>query len=129
MGAKTAMLVYATGEVTETLRAGPKLDRDATRALVTHLYPRHEVTELKDGTLLDDVNPPDGQVYAACFTGVTVLCTREVAIDYPSRLDRRFLDMAEGRAVYLHAMHSVVDWFAYAIWTGGNLTRALSQIG
>jgi hypothetical protein len=29
--------------------------------------------------------------------------------------------------VYLHAMHSVVDWFAYAIWTGdGELWRSLS---
>jgi hypothetical protein len=126
MGAKTCMLVYRSGDVSEALRASPTLDRDAARALVARLHPRHQITELEDGTLLENANPPDGQVYAGCFPGVTVLCTGEVAIDYPSRLDQRFLDVAEGRTVYLHAMHSVVDWFAYAIWTDGKLTRALS---
>jgi Family of unknown function (DUF6928) len=127
MGAKTWMLVYAAGDVSKALRAAPALDRDATRALVARLHPRHRLTELADGTLLENANPDDGQVYAGCFGGgLTVLCTSEVGLDYPSHLDRRFLDMAEGRIVYLHAMHSVVDWFAYAIWTGGELTRALS---
>ncbi len=28
--------------------------------------------------------------------------------------------------MYLHAMHSVVDWFAYAQWTNGELVRSLS---
>jgi hypothetical protein len=28
--------------------------------------------------------------------------------------------------VYFHAMHSVVDWFAYAIWEKGILKRSLS---
>jgi len=93
---------------------------------VTRLFPRHDVTQIQDGSLLEQANPPEGQVYAACFDGVTVLCTTEVGIDYPSRLDQRFLDVAEGRTVYLHAMHSVVDWFAYAQWTNGTLVRALS---
>src|SRR5690349_2214772 len=126
MGAKTWMLVYASDDVSALLRAQPTIDREQTRALVTRLYPRHEISELRDGTLLDDANPPDGEVYAGCFPGITVLCTSEVAIEHPSRLDRRFLNVAEGRTVYLHAMHSVVDWFAYAVWNGGKLTRALS---
>jgi hypothetical protein len=126
MGAKTSMLLFGTGDVSDALRARPTLDRDATRALVARLHPHHRITEVEDGTLLEDVNPPDGRVYAGCFPGVTVLCTGEVGIDHPSRLDRRFLDVAEGRTVYLHAMHSVVDWFAFAIWADGKLTRALS---
>jgi hypothetical protein len=28
--------------------------------------------------------------------------------------------------LYLHAMHSVVDWFAYAVWIDGQLSRSLS---
>lgn len=28
--------------------------------------------------------------------------------------------------MYLHAMHSVVDWFAFAQWTDGKLIRSLS---
>jgi hypothetical protein len=126
MGAKTWMLVYGAGDVGQALRDSPTLDRDATRALVARLHPRHQITELEDGTLLENANPAEGRVYAGCFTGVTVVCTEEAALDHPSRLDGRFLGVADGRTVYLHAMHSVVDWFAYAIWSGGKLTRALS---
>jgi hypothetical protein len=126
MGAKTWMLVYAEGDVSQALRARPTLDREATRVLVARLHPRHQLSPLEDGTLLEQANPPDRQIYAGCFPGVTLLCTGEVGIDHPSRLDPRFLEVAGGRTVYLHAMHSVVDWFAYAIWKDGTLTRALS---
>lgn len=64
MGAKTWMLVYGKGNVSDALRAKPTLDREATRTLVTRLHPRHEVTALEDGTLLEDANPPEGRVYA-----------------------------------------------------------------
>jgi hypothetical protein len=51
----------------------------------------------------------------------------DAALDRPSQRRRRFLDEAAGRTVYLHAMHSVADWFAYAIWAGdGTLRRAPS---
>ena len=33
---------------------------------------------------------------------------------------------SRGRTLYLHAMHSVVDFFAYAVWRDGKLERALS---
>lgn len=37
------------------------------------------------------------------------------------------LSTAGGNGVVtLHAMHSVVDWFAYAMWTNGKLVRSLS---
>jgi hypothetical protein len=71
-------------------------------------------------------NPADGEVYAGVFPGLTILCSGEVAVDRPSRLDRRFLDEAGERTVYLHAMHSVVDWFALGIWERGVLRRSLS---
>ena len=45
---------------------------------------------------------------------------------HPSRVDARFVEDAGGRTVYLHAMHSVSDWFAFALWRGGRLQRALS---
>ena len=77
--------------------------------------------------LLENANPPAHNVYAACFPNLTVVCTDDAAGGRPSELDGRFLGHAAGRNVYLHAMHSVVDWFAYAIWTGdGALWRALS---
>ena len=49
-----------------------------------------------------------------------------VALDYPSALDQRFIEAAGEADVYLHTMHSVVDFFAYALWRKGNLVRSLS---
>jgi hypothetical protein len=81
---------------------------------------------MEDGPLLL-ANPPDDVVYAGCFPGLTIVCTAEAAVDRPSQLDPRFLKEAVGRTVYLHAMHSVVDWFAYAKWSPvGELMRSLS---
>jgi hypothetical protein len=31
-----------------------------------------------------------------------------------------------GRRICLHAMHSVVDWLAFAVWEDGELVRSLS---
>lgn len=127
MGAKDWMLLYAEGEVRPILRSAPALDREATGALVRRLYPAHQVTGIADGTLFEQANPDDDRIYAGCFPGLTVMCTSDAALDQPSKLEQRFLDEARGRTVYLHAMHSVVDWFAYAIWSGkGSLLRALS---
>jgi hypothetical protein len=127
MGAKDWMLLYAAGEVAPVLRSAPPLDREATRALIARLYPGHQVTEIDDGNLAEDANPPAGHVYAVCVPGLTVLCTAEITgLGRPSQLDERFIEEADGRTLYLHAMHSVVDWFAYAIWTGdGTLARSL----
>jgi hypothetical protein len=127
VGAKDWMLFYAEDEVRSILQAAPPIDRDATRQLVQRLYPRHQLEEIEDGTLFEQANPPERHVYAGCFPGLTVVCTDDAALERPSELDKRFLGEAAGRTVYLHAMHSVVDWFAYAIWAGdGRLRRALS---
>lgn len=127
MGFKDWMLLYAEGDVRPVLQAAPAIDRDATRALVSRLYAGHDIVEIADGTLFEQANPPEGQVYAGCFAGLTVLCTYDAALDQPSQLDPRFVAEAAGRTLYSHAMHSVVDFFAYAIWSGdGQLRRALS---
>lgn len=127
MGARGWMLLYADGEVGPILQSVPAIDRDATWALVRRLYPAHRIAEVADGNLLEQANPPDGQIYAGCFPGLAVVCTGDAALDRPSRLSRPFLDEAAGRTVYLHTMHSVADWFAYAVWPGdGTLLRALS---
>ncbi|MEU4834774.1 hypothetical protein [Streptosporangium sp. NPDC023615] len=127
MGAKDWMLIYSDGDIRSILQSAPSIDREATRTLVRRLYPDHRITEIQDGTLSEQANPPDRHVYAGCFPGLTVVCTGDVALDRPSELGRKFLDEAAGRTVCLHAMHSAVDWFAYAVWDGdGGLRRALS---
>lgn len=55
------------------------------------------------------------------------MCTGDVALDAPSQVDPRFLAEALGRTTYVHAMHSVVDWGAFAVWASdGTPRRALS---
>ena len=126
MGAKTWMLIYANGDVRSILKKDPNLDRDATVSLVKKLFPSEKLDALPEDGDLAYTNPPDNEVVAGCFDGLAILAAKEFGIDYPSKLDRRFIDAAGGKTVYLHAMHSVVDWFAYAIWRNGKLQRALS---
>src|SRR5262249_2865888 len=70
--------------------------------------------------------PRDDVIHIGVFPGVSVVAAKEFAGDYPSRLPKRLLAAAAGRRMYLHAMHSFVDWHAFALWTDGNLVRSLS---
>ena len=125
MGAKTWMLVYAAGNARATLANSPQLDRDATFRLATELFPKDRLEPIDDGSLLY-TSPPDDEMSIGSFPGLSVVAAKEFGIDYPSTLPSRFLTRARDRTVYLHAMHSVVDWFAYAIWRNGVLERSLS---
>ncbi|USX49716.1 hypothetical protein [Lentzea sp. HUAS12] len=126
MGAKDWMLFYASDDVSKVLRASPKLDREATEAFVRRLYPSHDITPIEDGNL-HHANPPEGKVYAAVFPGLSIICTWDAAGDGWEDLPAHFVTEATGRTLYLHAMHSVVDFFSYAIWEpDGTLRRAYS---
>lgn len=125
MGAKTWMLVYADSNAREALVAHPELDRDGTHRLARTLFPREDLKLLEDGDL-SYTCPPDDEIHIGRFAGVSVVAAKECGIDYPSELPQHFLKNAPGRKVYLHAMHSVVDWFAYALWVDGKLIRSLS---
>jgi len=125
MGAKTWMLVYANGAPSQMLKSKPALDRAASTALAHRLFPSERQEPLEDGSLAF-TNPPDEELLVGCFPGVSIVAAKEFAIDYPSKLPVSFIEPSLGSTVYLHAMHSVVDWFAYAIWRNGKLERALS---
>jgi len=125
MGAKTWMIVYATTNVSDTLRRRPPLDRAATHKLAQELFPKEKLDPIGDGDL-SYTCPPDDELHIGCFPGVSVVAAKEFGIDYPSRLPAPFLAAGGSGTVYLHAMHSVVDWFAFAQWTNGNLVRSLS---
>jgi hypothetical protein len=125
MGAKTWMVMYADGAAREALTSGPKLDRDATTALARKLFPDDTLEPLSDGTLLNTC-PPDKEIAIARFPGLAIVAAREFGIDRPSTLPRSLVQPGVGRSTCLHAMHSVVDWFAYAIWNDGALRRSLS---
>lgn len=125
MGARTWMLVYADSNAQEALRGEPQLDREQTFALAQKLFPREKLERIGDGNL-SSTDPPDNELRVGCFPGVSVLAAKEFGIDYPSTLAQRFIEAGGYGKVCLHAMHSVVDWFAFAIWTKGTLVRSLS---
>jgi hypothetical protein len=125
MGAKTWMLAYVDGNAIEILKSNPQLDRVATSALAKKLFPSEKLEPIDDGDL-SFTCPPDNEVHIACFPGLSIIAAKEFGIDYPSKLRSNFLDATTGKTVYLHAMHSAVDWFAYAIWVNGKLERSLS---
>lgn len=129
MGARNAILMYvdAGTDVRAVLQAAPPPDREATRSLVERLYPSRRVVPIGDGDLEQNSHPPTNQVYAACFPGLSVVCTEDASLGCPSRLAEPFLAEAKGRTLYLHARFGSVDWFGYAIREpDGTLRRSLS---
>ena len=128
VGAKTGLLVYADGDVPDLLRRveAEAADPERTHALMRRLYPGWEIAEAGTLNLYDGVYPPDGTAYAASWPGVEVVCDRRVMVDVPSQLPEPLVVASRGRRLVLHAMHSVVDWLAFAIWEDGRLIRSLS---
>lgn len=126
MGAKTGLLAFADGDVPTALRRGGTPDARRTAELVRRAHPGFEVSATDGNTLSDGSYPPDDVTYAASLPGVDILCDRRFMVDRPSELPAHLLGLAAGRRVVLHAMHSVVDWLAFAVWEDGELVRSLS---
>jgi hypothetical protein len=126
VGAKSALLIYATGHPADLLRMPPPPDPGQTAALVAATHPGWNGASEGGGQLADCIYPPEGLVYAGSFPGIDVLCDREVMTDRPSGLHAHLRAPGAGRRMILHAMHSVSDWFAYSIWDDGVLLRSLS---
>ena len=98
MGAKDWMLFYASDDVSKVLRSSPKIDREATTALVERLYQGYDIRPIADGSLYLG-NPPEGEVYAGVFPGLSIVCTWEAANDAPTDLSPRFVREAAGRTL------------------------------
>lgn len=125
MGAKTWMAVFADGDARQILASRPTLDREEAWRIASALFPKEKLESLTD-TCLTWTSPPDDEIHIGCFPGLTIIAAKEFAIDIPSAIPTRFLDFAGARSVHLHAMHSAVDWFAFAVWRNGKLERSLS---
>ncbi len=125
MGAKTWMLVLAESDARKALSRMPELNRDATLVLANKLFPGEKLEQLGDGNL-SFTCPPKDEIQVGCFPGISIIAAREFGLDYPSKLPQRFIAAGGNGLVTLHAMHSVVNWFAYALWADGQLIRSLS---
>jgi hypothetical protein len=126
LGAKTGLLVYADGDVPGLLRRVGAADLDRTVTMMRRLYPGREIEQCEGTNLWNGVYPPEGTVCAASWPGVEVIGDQEVMIDAPSELPEHLVAASAGRRLVLHAMHSVVDWLAFAVWEDGRLVRSLS---
>lgn len=119
------MLVYCEGNPVEILKSNPVLDQAATREFAQQLFPSEKITFSREGDLSYTM-PDDDELIVGCFPGLKIIAAAEFGIDYPSRLDAWFVEACPGHDVYMHVMHSAVDFFGYAVWKGGQLQRALS---
>jgi hypothetical protein len=128
MGAKTAVLAYADVAAADVLRGELESDHERVAALVARVRPGQNIE--RDGeepwALAEAVYPPEGTVCALSVPGLDLVCDQEFMIDRPSQLSEHLVSAGRGRRLHLHAMHSVVDWLAFAIWEDGRLLRSLS---
>ncbi|GAA3746107.1 DUF6928 family protein [Micromonospora maritima] len=125
MGAKTALLAFADGDLRPALRAAVPSDPAEAEAAVRQALPGYEVTPAGD-SVLDVTWPPDDVTHVAVLPGATLLCDRRLVLDRPSELPGHLLRLGAGRRIVMHGMHSVVDWLCFAVWEDGKLVRSLS---
>ena len=125
LGVKAWFVAYFDDDPKAVLANGPKLDRDASRELAEKLFPDATLDAKDDGELIR-LNPDRKQVFVGCYGGLQIVAHDELANDYPSNIDARWFDPARGSTAYVHANHSVVDWFAFGLWRDGMLIRSLS---
>lgn len=125
MGAKTWMVVYSNGDVPSIWGKEPKQINDRYTEILSALFPNKKFNKLENGNLAFTC-PQDHNVQIADFGDLIIVATSAVAIDNPSKIPRQYLEFANFKYTYVFAMHSVVDWFAFAIWENGNLIRSLS---
>ena len=125
MGAKTALLAFAEGDIRPVLAGASRSARAAAESLVRQVHPDYAVEAIGDGTL-DATYPPDDVTYAVALSGADLVVDRRLVLDYPSALPAHLQRLGAGRRIIMHGMHSVVDWLAFAIWEDGTLVRSLS---
>ncbi|BEL04605.1 hypothetical protein Q0Z83_027960 [Actinoplanes sichuanensis] len=127
MGAKTALLAFAEGDLRPTLREAVRSDPTVVLERVRELHPEYEVTPVGDGSLGDYSHPPDDTGYATILPGAELYCDRRLVWDPPSQIPAPLLRAAAGRRIIMHGMHSVSDRLSFAVWENGELVRALSM--
>ncbi|MFI7075268.1 DUF6928 family protein [Micromonospora sediminicola] len=125
MGAKTALLAFADGDLRPLLRAAGASDPAEAEAAVRQALPGYDLTPADDSTL-DVTWPPEDVTHVAALPGATVLCDRRLVLDRPSELPEHLLRLGTGRRIVMHGMHSGVDGLCFAVWEDGKLVRSLS---
>ncbi|MEU4221078.1 DUF6928 family protein [Actinoplanes sp. NPDC026623] len=126
MGANTALLAFAEGDLRPALRGAVGADPAEVLDLVRGMHIGYEVTPIGDGLLGEDVYPPDDTSYATALAGAELFCDRRLVCDPPSQLPATLLRAGADRRIIMHGMHSVSDRLYFAVWENGSLVRSLS---
>jgi hypothetical protein len=126
VGAKTALLAFADGEIHPALLGAARSERSETEALVRQVHPGYIVEPVDDSTLSEGIYPPEDVTYATVLAGAELHCDRRFMLDRPSELPEHLRQAGAGRRIIMHGMHSVVDWLGFAVWEDGVLIRSLS---
>ena len=126
MGAKTAILAFADGDIRPALLGAATQDPVAAARLVGQVFPGYQVTPAGHTTLGDGVYPADDVTNVTVLPGLELLCDRRLVLDLPSQLPAHLAEFGAGRRIVMHGMHSVVDWLCFAVWEDGRLIRSLS---
>jgi hypothetical protein len=130
MGAKTALLAFTEGDIRPALLGATRSDRGEAESLVRRVH--HDAiglgytVEACGDSSLHGCYPPGDITTATILPGAELLCDQRFMLDRPSELPAHILALGAGRRILLHAMHSVVDWLAFAVWEDGTLIRSLS---
>ncbi|WP_299841946.1 hypothetical protein [uncultured Roseovarius sp.] len=125
MGAKAWFAAYFDGDPKVILSKKPELDRSASVALAEKMFAEHTIQEKEDGSL-DLLNPEKSEAFIGVYGDLKIIAHEDFSGDLPSQVDQRWLTPDFGSTIYIHATHSVVDWFAFALWKDGQLTRSTS---
>jgi hypothetical protein len=126
MGAKSALLAFADGDINAALRGASRSTRADAEDLVRRVHPGYGIAPAADGTLAEGIYPPDEITYALALPEVDLVCDRRLTLDRPSTLPGHLLRLGAGRRIILHGMHSGSDWLGFAVWEDGRLVRSLS---
>lgn len=125
MGAKAWFAAFFDGDPKDILSKKPELDRAASAALAEELFAGYTIHAKDDGTL-DVLNPKKREVFIGVYGKLKIIAHGDFSGDLPSQIDQRWLAPQLGSTVYVHATHSVVDWFAFSLWKEGLLVRSTS---
>lgn len=125
MGAKTWIIVYSNGDIPSLWQDNLQLKTETSTEILKALFPDKKFQAIENGDLAF-TNPDKGKIQLADFGNFLIVATAEVALDYPSKIPQHFINYSNYSHIYVFAMHSVVDWFAFAIRKDKKLVRSLS---
>ncbi|BCY12496.1 hypothetical protein [Actinoplanes sp. L3-i22] len=121
MGAKTSLVLIGDG----SLAGAGSPDPAAARALAAASVPGYELTPLGETELIEEVRPAHELIYVAIAGDTAALSDRRVA-DWAAP-PAPLLELAAGRRIVRHAMHSVSDAFQLTVWEAGEIVRDLAM--